>query len=217
MTTDTAPSKPLLVHPCLRSWKCIHSLLRWAFLLSFALVFSQLVLVRGSLSDPAAVAEHVSSFKRVVVLYSQADPLEFHAPCPEATCDYVEVSRFQCPENQGPVEALIISGHSVPPVYLGTTPEVLASAVRCFAPKLIVLDTCYGFSSPLLDALVSLHMPLWVVGATFKLPPSGLFYDDTFYANASIQERRHRVRTRSGAALEEWWIEPKQLSKHCKR
>jgi hypothetical protein len=83
--------------------------------------------------------------------------------------------------------------------------------VHCLRPHLVVLDTCYGFSSPLLDELASVQTSMLVLGATFKLPPAGLVYEETFYTAQSPQERARHVRTRSGAKLESWWTDKRAL------
>ncbi|WP_426746032.1 hypothetical protein VZQ01_37235 [Myxococcus faecalis] len=148
----------------------------------------------------------------IFVLSARADPPTLHTRCPEGLCAYLELEDFDCPEEPPPpAEVLIIGGHSVPPEYLRAPPEAIARVVQCLRPRLLVLDTCYGFSSPLLELLVTARPAMRVIGATFKLPPQGLAYDDAFYTALPPEERARHVRTRSGARLESWWTDPEEL------
>jgi hypothetical protein len=148
----------------------------------------------------------------IFVLSTRADPPTLQTRCPDGLCAYLDVEDFECPEEPPPqAEVLIVGGHSVPPRYLSAPPEAIARVVHCLRPRLLVLDTCYGFSSPLLDALASAQPPLRVIGATYKLPPQGLVYDDAFYTPLPPEERERHLRTRSGAALEHWWTDAEAL------
>jgi hypothetical protein len=148
----------------------------------------------------------------VFVLSTRADPPTLHTRCPEGRCAYLDLEDFECPEEPPPpAEVLIVGGHSVPPEYLRAPSEAVVRVVHCLRPRLLVLDTCYGFSSPLLDALAPSQPPMLVIGATYKLPPQGLVYDDAFYTALSPEERARHLRTRSGAALESWWTDAEAL------
>lgn len=149
---------------------------------------------------------------RIVVLYSRADPPTLQTRCPEGQCTYLGLEDFSCPEGVAPpTEVLIVGGHSLPPKYLNAPPAAIAEVARCLRPRLVVLDTCYGFSSPLLDELASVQPSMLVLGATFKLPPAGLLYEEAFYTARTPQERARHVRTRSGARLENWWTNSEEL------
>ncbi|MFP2932041.1 hypothetical protein ACLESO_44130 [Pyxidicoccus sp. 3LG] len=148
----------------------------------------------------------------IFVLSTRADSPILHTYCPEGLCAYLDLEDFECPDElPPPAEVLIVGGHSVPPEYLAAPPEAIARVVRCLRPRLLVLDTCYGFSSPLLDAVASARPPMLVIGATYKLPPAGLVYDDAFYTALPPEERARHLRTRSGRALEYWWTDPEAL------
>jgi hypothetical protein len=151
----------------------------------------------------------------VVVLFSTRDDPEVRAlACPEARCRFIDVERFACTGAEASARTVVITGHSSPPLYLQQRPEVLARAIGCFAPELLVLDTCYGFSAPLLDALAARELRPLVVGATFKLPPEGLLYAPRFFTDAALpaEERAGLVRTRSGRSLQRWTLSPVGLA-----
>lgn len=97
---------------------------------------------------------------------------------------------------------LVFSGHSAPPAFLGSDAEALAQYARCTAPDLIVIDTCYGASYELLEALASAVPGVLVVAAAYKLPPNGLVYGTNFYDTSQPPEvRAASVSTRSGKTL----------------
>ena len=148
----------------------------------------------------------------VVVLYSAGDPAALRQlDCPEGRCTFVSLDADPCRAGGGPAQAVIVTGHSTPPVYLGGSPQRLARAIACFEPEIVVLDTCYGFSSPLLDALAAEGQAPLMVGSTRKLPPTGLSYGARFYAGGGAESRAADVQTRSGAPLERWRLVPRAL------
>ncbi|HEX8700896.1 MAG TPA: hypothetical protein VF815_18775 [Myxococcaceae bacterium] len=161
----------------------------------------------------AVVGRHRSSKKSgvpsgIFVLFTRVDPPMLQTRCPEGQCAYLELENFSCPEDMSPpAEVLIVSGHSVPPQYLSAPPQAIARVVQCLRPRMVVLDTCYGFSSPLLEELASIQPPMLVIGATYKLPPAGLVYEEAFYTAQPAPERAQHIRTRSGAGLERWWTD----------
>lgn len=151
---------------------------------------------------------------RVVVLYSaQDDDSLTPPPCATGDCQAVELESFTCSREMSPARTVIVTGHSLPPVYVHQSPEALARVLRCLQPELVVLDTCYGFSTPLLDALLQEGLTPLVLGATYRLPPEGLRYDARFFAQGlSAHERAAHVGTRSGAPLARWQMDAGQLS-----
>ncbi|NVJ25699.1 hypothetical protein HUW62_31210 [Myxococcus sp. AM011] len=149
--------------------------------------------------------------ERVVAVYSRADVAELQqSPCSDDRCPHVALEDFSCPSGVR-AEVLVLSGHSLPPSYLNASPEDLARVARCYRPDLIVLDTCYGFSTPLLTALAEEAPGAWVLGSTYKLPLDGLLYDEGFFQAGSPEQRARFVRTRSGKALELWRLDAKAM------
>ncbi|MFP2933631.1 hypothetical protein ACLESO_52535 [Pyxidicoccus sp. 3LG] len=147
----------------------------------------------------------------VVSVFSLADFTEIQrSPCSEGRCPHLTLEDFSCPFGAR-ADVLVISGHSLPPEYLNASPEELARVARCYRPELIVLDTCYGFSTPLLTALAEEVPSAWVLGSTYKLPPEGLLYDEGFFQDGSPEQRARFVRTRSGRALELWRLDEDAL------
>jgi len=117
---------------------------------------------------------------------------------------------FVCPTQSSPTHTVILTGHSGVPTVLGQPPEVIAEVIACFDPELLVLDTCYGFSLTLLDALASQGLTPLVVGPTYQLPPAGLLYSDDFFdppvldPTVTAEALAQQVQTRSGEPLERW-------------
>jgi hypothetical protein len=172
------------LRPRLRSW------------LACASAISALVVILTLWAQPSA--------RRVLVIRSEADPPDFPTPCPHDRCQEIMLETFSCPLFARSAEAIIFSGHSAPPVYLNHSPDSLARVVACYRPELVVLDTCYGFSSPLLGAISRVRPTALVLGATYKLPPEGLAYGDAFFDSGPAAVRAEAIRTRSGAPLERW-------------
>ena len=89
---------------------------------------------------------------------------------------------------------MIVAGHGAPPEYLGTTAAV-ADAAACFGPELIVIDTCFGASTPLLGALAARTGAL-VVGAPSLVPGRGFRYLAELFGAGSTEERARPVSSR---------------------
>ncbi len=143
----------------------------------------------------------------VVVLYS-ADAPRFRARCPEGRCRYVPLQGFTCRGEAA--STVIVSGHGRPPRYLSHPAEELAAAVRCHRPELVIIDTCYGASAPLLAALSD--MPALIVGATSLVPPAGLRYGPAFFGDGPPAERAAAVTLPHGA-LTRWRASPDDLTR----
>ncbi len=145
---------------------------------------------------------------QTVVLYSARDPVVFRARCPDSKCVYFEVSdvaKLDCREPRTHTKAVIISGEGSPPDYLNVPAEDVARALRCFdGVELVVIDTCYGMSLPILEALSQAGVRALVVGATYKLPPEGFEYEAAFFEPGPASERARYVRSRSGRPVEHW-------------
>ena len=167
------------------------------------------LLASGACSREQAPRRAATEVPRIVSVFSRADaaPLR-QSPCPpgSSTCTVVALEDFACPRDAA-AEVLIVTGHSMPPVYLHHGPEALARVADCYRPELVVLDTCYGFSLPLLDALADALPGALVVGTTYKLPPEGLRYDAGFFLPSPPAERAERVQTRSGKPLTRWRLD----------
>ena len=163
----------------------------------------------AALSQPKA-----SPLPGAVVLFSSLDPPEVRRlSCPAGRCIFRDLEGFHCSRVEPRAPVVIVSGHSLPPLYLNHPPAELTAAIRCFAPELVVLDTCYGFSAPLLDDLTADGREILIVGATYRLPPEGLLYGPELFAPGSAAGRVAAVRTRSGARLERWRSDPIALDR----
>jgi hypothetical protein len=168
-------------------------------------------LLLGACSSGQAPQQEAIRRTGIVSVFSRDDRASVQqSPCTEGRCGHVTLEDFSCPRGAA-AEVLIVSGHSSPPTYLNGDPERVARIARCYRPGLIVLDTCYGFSLPLLEALADEVPSALVVGATHKLPVNGLLYEDGFFQAGSAEQRAGFVRTRSGKPLERWRLDAAAL------
>ena len=99
-----------------------------------------------ALAGPA----HAAAPAKVAVLYSQATPT-MRAALPAAACDFYPIEGFRAPRR--PADAVVLAGHSLPPAYLDRPADEVGRAIAAFRPRLVVLDTCYGASTPLIAPL----------------------------------------------------------------
>ncbi len=143
----------------------------------------------------------------IVVLYSREAP-EFRTRCPEGKCTYRTIEDFSCDQERA--ATVIVAGHGAPPTYLSHSANDIGAAIRCFAPELVVIDTCFGASSEILAELVGLD-PL-VVAAPFLLPPAGLNYLPEFFAAVDAKRRAGAVMSSVGSQLLRWRVDRHVLS-----
>lgn len=128
----------------------------------------------------------------LAVLYSRHTPQMLPAlPCDGCAGQAIEDFR---PRGER-AKTVILSGDSMPPAYLGRPAGEVAAAIASFQPELVVLDTCFGASTPLLDALAAAGVKAQVVAPAFRIPASGLVYDAGFLAEADAARRAAMVRT----------------------
>jgi hypothetical protein len=140
----------------------------------------------------------------VAVLIASETP-ELRAALPEARSRYFTIEGFENPGVQA--DTVVVAGHSLPPLYLGRPAGEVARAIACFAPSLVVLDTCYGASLPVLEALAETGLDAWVVGPPFRIPPAGLRYAPGFLDIASAAARAAAVRTEPPYPLMRWRLD----------
>lgn len=140
----------------------------------------------------------------IVVLSARGDHPDLQRfDCPPGLCERAWVSDTEC----APEETVVVAGHSRPPEYLGVDAATLAEAVACHEPSLVVLDTCYGFSLPLLEELERRGVPL-VVGSTGKLPIGGLVYEAAFFTSSG-----ERAAAAVGGSVVTWTLDGEALAR----
>ncbi len=147
----------------------------------------------------------------IVVLYSRTDSSVLREfSCPAGRCRFLAIEDEPCAE---PVRArtVIVTGHSRPPRYLGRTARDTARAASCSEPDLVVLDSCYAFSIPLLEELATADPTPLVVGSTKLLPRAGLKYGSGFFDATTSEGRADAVQARDGGSLERWRLDAKRL------
>lgn len=142
----------------------------------------------------------------VAVLHAgEGDPALQGPPCPAGHCVELSLDDPPCTALDGPVPTVVLTGHSRPPVYLGRSPTVVAERIACLEPELVVLDTCYGFSAPLLAALADQDVDALVVGTVHQLSVEGLRYHPAFFEpGLSADARAHQVQPRYAEVLQRW-------------
>jgi len=148
----------------------------------------------------------------VAVLHADADAGDPRVRCPAGSCEHVALAEVECMSGGPRYEVVIVDGHSAPPVYLDTSASDLAARLACLAPSLIVLDTCYGFSAPLLAEIAEQMPGVLVVGSTDNLWMDGLDYGPGFFAATTPDERARHVASRLGESVQTWRPDPRQLA-----
>jgi hypothetical protein len=109
------------------------------------------------------------------------------------------------------VNTVVLAGHSLPPDYLGRPAAEVAATIQAYTPELIVLDTCYGASTPLIEALAAAGSRARVVAPPFPIPEEGLFYEPAFITEHNPVAREHLVRTEPPFPLLHWTVDGAQL------
>ncbi|MFH1463483.1 MAG: hypothetical protein ABIO70_03775 [Pseudomonadota bacterium] len=152
---------------------------------------------------------------RTVILYAPTDSAAVQTDCPPGvSCERRPVDHPGCALLPGAAHphTVIVAGHSLPPdEYLGVDADTLAASVACLQPSVVILDTCYGASAPLLAAMASRGVQAVVVGSTKKLPPAGLMYEPALFSTASAVQAGALVRARSGEPLEVFTLDGAQV------
>lgn len=144
----------------------------------------------------------------MVVLYSQKTP-DLVPKLPSNCCSYVPLEGFRNASTR--VDTVILSGHGLPPEYVGHSAREVAAAIASYKPSLVIVNTCYGASTPLLDALAAAGSRAWVVAGPYQLYISGLVFAPDFMQVKDPAERARRVRTEPPYPLLRWQIDPVQL------
>ncbi len=131
-------------------------------------------------------------------------------PCEAPGCLRQTTDRLTCEADSPRARAVVVSGHSLPPTYLGLSASALAEGIACFDPDLVVLDTCYGFSSPLLEALLARGVKARIVGARRQVPKLGLRYGPAFFQREDPALRGDAIDSEGG--VERWRTDALQLA-----
>lgn len=145
----------------------------------------------------------------IAVLYSEQSP-QLKAALPASACTYFTIEDAPFPDREA--STVIVAGHSLPPDYLGKPAAFVAATIAGFHPRLIVMDTCYGASTPILAALAADGCRARIVAPPFPIPETGLIYDAAFTDTRSAQARSRMVHTQPGFALLRWTISSKPLA-----
>lgn len=147
---------------------------------------------------------------KFAVLHTEVDTGDPRVRCPVGSCEHLSLAGATC-ERGRRYDVVIVDGHSEPPVYLDTSASDLTARLACLAPSLIVLDTCYGFSAPLLAEIAARIPGALVVGSTDNLWMDGFVYGAGFFAAGTPEERARHVSSRLGESVHSWRPDMRQL------
>lgn len=146
----------------------------------------------------------------VVILYTSKNPV--FPKVPDGCCKYYDIDKFKDPKIKA--NTVILSGHGEPPVYAGHSASQVAEIISSFKPELIVLNTCYGASYPILEALSEKNNGKMVVAPPYEIYlPGYTFWNGFFNSNLSIEERAKNVVTEPYYPQLKWRINKYELKK----
>lgn len=161
----------------------------------------------GTLAAPAVARTGPAA----VVLYSRSSPTVLPA-LPGGCCKRYAVEDLGTRLSHA--RTVIFSGHSLPPGdYGGLSPGRLARAISAFHPQLVVLDTCYGASTPILRALAATGQHPWIVAPPFLISTRGLTFGRGFLAQADPARAARLVSTDPPYPLLRWKLDWSQLAR----
>lgn len=146
----------------------------------------------------------------VVVLYSSRTP-SLRTRCPAGRCAWRAIETFDCDAVRRR-EVVVVAGHGEASTWLGRDADGIASAVACFAPRLVVVDTCFGANTRLLRALAQRSDAL-VVASPRIVQGDGLRYGDAFFAGRHPDARAAAVTDSNGLPLLRWRLDLRVLAK----
>lgn len=135
------------------------------------------------------------------ILYSQATPT-MRAALPAEKCSAFPVEGFKNPGVRA--KTVVLAGHSLPPTYVDQPASAIAQAITSFEPELVVLDTCYGASTPILEAFVDAGLKAMVVAPPYRIPQDGFVYAAGFLEEPDAAKRAELVRTEPSYPLLRW-------------
>jgi hypothetical protein len=134
--------------------------------------------------------DHQRRDPTTAVLYSKHTPW-LRPDCAPGRCRFhaLEDVDLDC-ASVAPSRTVIVAGHANTEQMLGRTPGEVAAAAACFGPDLVVLDTCFGASTPVLRAFAGDAL---VVAAPSTVPGDGLRYGPALFGDGPAEERARAV------------------------
>jgi len=114
--------------------------------------------------------------------------------------------------------AVVVVGHGNLQRYASLTPSALARRIASLRPQLVVMETCYGASEPLVRQLITAGVDArtWLVGSTWMVPRDGFRYGPDFFDSSDPGERALGVSTNSTRSLEYVQLDPITLAEATK-
>ncbi|HEY9856200.1 MAG TPA: nitrilase-related carbon-nitrogen hydrolase [Stenomitos sp.] len=168
-----------------------------------------LLTAQGDRTAPTAATSGAPKVGQVAVLCSRRTP-ELLPQLPASAMRLYPIEGYM--RSGAQADTVIVSGEGVPPYWLGVPAERVAECVAGFHPRLVILDTCYGASLQLLEALVAAGVQATVVGPAYPIPASGLVYGPDFLKAVSPDQKAQHVRTDPPYPLLRWAVVPSALA-----
>ena len=156
------------------------------------------------------VESHELHHDKIVVLYTNKDTIM--PKLPKNCCKYYSLEKL--PKIVNKAKIVIVSGHGAPPVYAGHSANEVELAVSKFKPELIVMNSCFGASSPILESLSNKNTGALIVAPPFPIYLPGYKYLDNFFnEKLSLNERARNVITVPYYPQLIWKINKTELTK----
>lgn len=127
-----------------------------------------------------------------MVLYTNKDKVLPNLP--KNCCKYYSLEKL--PKKVNKAKIVIVSGHGEPPVYAGHSANEVELAVSKFKPELIVMNSCFGASNPILESLANKNAGALIVAPPYPIYLPGYKYLDNFFNDKlTLNERARNVIT----------------------
>lgn len=153
-------------------------------------IFTILTILFISISNTKYVE---SSDNKITVIYNSKDPIL--PDLPKNCCNYYDVHKFK--DKGLKSKTVILSGHGEAPVYVGLNVKEISKIISSFEPELIVLNTCFGASSPILEELAKKNDGSLVVAPPYRIySPGYIFWNDFFNEKLNVYERAKNIVTK---------------------
>lgn len=145
---------------------------------------------------------------QIEVLYSEAAE-ELATRCPAGRCHWQPIEGLRC-EDQPRREVVVVAGHGTDKAWLDRDAATVAAAVACFSPRLVVVDTCFGASVTLLEALARRSRAM-VVASPRIVHGDGFRYGAAFFTGGSPADRAAAIADPNLQPLLRWNLDSEVL------
>lgn len=149
------------------------------------------------------------SNNKIVVLYTHGDPVI--PDVPNDCCIYQTLEDFV--DKGIKANTVIFSGHGEPPIYALHKPKEISKIISSYEPELIVLNSCYSSSTPILEALTKTSSGAFVVASPFQIYLPGYVFGKNFFDfSLSPSERAKAVKIEPDYPILKWKLNENELN-----